>query len=234
MKKQEILIVDDDKDLAMITGDMLEDYGYQVQMTTSAEEAYDLLSNRQFKLILLDINLPGETGFDFCLQVRKNSTIPVIFVSASTSETDRVKGLDIGADDYLLKPYSLQELLSRINANIRRAYGYIKEKQLMKCVDLTIDMTARTVSRDEKNINLSLKEFDLLIYLIIHRNTVIKKEELLSEIWGIFSEVEISTVAVHIRWLREKLEKNPSEPKMIRTVWGVGYILIDGEDADEE
>lgn len=234
MAKLDILVVDDDKDLAMITRDMLEDYGYKVGMASSAEEAYDCLADAQYKLILLDINLPRETGFEFCREVRKNSTIPVIFASARTSENDRIKGLDIGADDYLPKPYSLNELLSRINANIRRAYGFTKEKQSIKFGDITVDITSRVVMKDEKPLKFSLKEFDLLVYLAEHKNIAVKKEELLYQVWGTFSEVEMSTVAVHIRWLREKLEKDPSKPKLIQTVWGIGYMLTDGEGADEK
>lgn len=234
MVKKDILIVDDDKDLAMIAKDLLEDYGYQVEMALNAEEAYDFLINNQFKLILLDINLPGETGFDFCKVLRKNSTIPIIFVSARTSENDRVKGLDIGGDDYLPKPYSLQELLSRVKANLRRAYEFTGMKELITCGDLTIDASSRRVKMGQQEVVLSLKEFDVLRFLAEHKNSTVRKETLLSEVWGTFCEVELSTVAVHIRWLREKLEKDPSHPNFIKTVWGIGYMLTDGEVNDEE
>ncbi|MDE5597170.1 MAG: response regulator transcription factor, partial [Lachnospiraceae bacterium] len=121
MKKQ-ILIIEDDSDLAFITRDMLENYGYEVEIAGSCEEAFDLLTDRQFKLLLMDINLPDGSGFDVCRELRRMSRVPVLFASARTSEDDKIKGLDMGGDDYLAKPYSLRELLARVNALIRRAY----------------------------------------------------------------------------------------------------------------
>lgn len=233
MTKKDILIVDDDMDLAMITRDLLEDYGYSVEMAPNTEAAYAKLTEFQFKLILLDINLPDGTGFEICKALRKHSTVPIIFASARTSEQDRITGLDMGADDYLPKPYSLKELLSRINANIRRAYGFQEKEQSHRLGDLVVNFTARTVKRNGKDIALSLKEFDVLKYMIEHKNVAIKKELLLSEVWGAFSEVEIATVSVHIRWLREKLEHDPSKPSFIKTVWGVGYMLDEGECENE-
>lgn len=233
MNKHDILIVDDDKDLAAITKDMLEDHGYPVTIASSVIDAYDILSKQQFKLILLDINLPDGTGFDICTELRKYTTVPIIFISARTNESDRINGLDIGADDYLPKPYSLQELLSRINANIRRAYGFHGKEQLYQCGDLLINLTSRKVFRANIEVMLSLKEFDLLSYLVQHKNTALKKETLLSEVWGAFSEVELSTVAVHIRWLREKLEIDPSNPELIQTVWGIGYLFTGGDNEYE-
>lgn len=229
MIKKDILIVDDDKDLAAITRDVLEDYGYLVETASCSEEAYEIMRTTKIKLILLDINLPRDTGFDFCKEIRKNSIIPIIFISARTSETDRIIGLDIGADDYLSKPFSLQELLSRVKANLRRAYGFQREEENYKVWDLEVDALKRKLYRSGKEISLSLKEFDLLLYLIQNKNKALKKETILSEIWGVFHEVEPSTVAVHIRWLREKLEIDPGNPKMIKTIWGVGYQFSDGE-----
>lgn len=234
MAKAEILIIDDDTDLAMITRDMLEDHGYRVLMAASAKEACELLGTVTVKLILLDINLPDETGFELLKQIRKNSTVPILFISARTSEKDRITGLDLGGDDYLPKPYSLQELLSRVNANLRRAYGFGIRENTCCFGDIKADLTARKIRKRGKIIPLSLKEYDLLEYLILHKNTALKKETLLSEVWGAFSEVELTTVAVHIRWLREKLEEDPANPRFIKTVWGIGYILEDGDTGHEE
>ncbi|BCN29945.1 response regulator transcription factor [Anaeromicropila herbilytica] len=233
MAKKDILIIDDDNDLASITQDMLEDYGYTVDRATSISDAYDHITKNTYKLILLDINLPEGTGFEFCTELRKYSTVPIIFISARTSESDRITGLEIGADDYLSKPYSLQELLSRVKANIRRAYGFEKEQECITVVNITIDRTKRKVYRlqqeIQEEIKLSLKEYDLLLYLIENKNKVLKKEKILSDVWGTYAEVELSTVAVHIRWLREKIEEDPAKPKIIKTVWGVGYLLEDKE-----
>ena len=168
MKNKDILIVDDDNDLAMITKDVLTDHGYDVEISNSAEKSFDILSKISFRLIILDINLPGDSGFDFCKELRKNSTIPIIFVSARTSETDRITGLDLGADDYLPKPYSLQELLSRVNANMRRAYGF-GNNTIFNFGNNEIDITNRRVKKDGQIVKMSIKEFDLLKYFIEHR-----------------------------------------------------------------
>lgn len=229
MKNIDILIVDDDCDLAMITCDLLEDHGYQVIHTCSIEESYVVLDQNQVKLIILDINLPDGVGFEFCKKLRVHSTVPIIFISARTSETDRIKGLDIGGDDYLPKPYSLQELLSRINATMRRTYGFDTGAKKITFGEVIVDEATRTVTRGGIVVPLALKEYDLLRYLIDHKNIILKKETILADVWGIFNMVEVSTVAVHIRWLREKLEENPSKPVFIQTVWGVGYRFEVGE-----
>ena len=224
MKKQ-ILIIDDDEDLSFIISDMLEDYGYDVTCAKDSDKAFALLADNTYHLILLDINLPDTTGFELCKELRQVSTLPVIFASARTSETDRITGFDIGGDDYLPKPYSMKELLSRVNALIRRTYGFSKEEQILSFGDITVNITARTVTKNGEAVSLSLREFDLLAYLCEHKNTAIAKEELLAEVWGAFSMVEPSTLTVHIRWLREKLEENPAKPQYIKTVFKVGYML---------
>ena len=224
MNKQ-ILIIDDDEDLSFIISDMLEDYGYDVTCAKDSDEAFALLADNIYHLILLDINLPDTTGFELCKELRQVSTVPVIFASARTSETDRITGFDIGGDDYLPKPYSMKELLSRVNALIRRTYGFSKEEQILSFGDITVNITARTGMKNGEVVSLSLREFDLLAYLCEHKNTAIAKEELLAEVWGAFSMVEPSTLTVHIRWLREKLEENPAKPQYIKTVFKVGYML---------
>lgn len=223
--KRSILIIDDDKDLAEVTSDMLKEYQYEVTVAGSGEESYGLLKRKKYHLIVLDINLPRETGFEICKELREISTIPIIFASARTSEDDRITGFDIGGDDYLSKPYSLKELLSRINALIRRTYGFEKEEKIYRTGTIEIYENARIVKKNGKPVSLSLKEFDLLLYLAQNADKALKKEEILRSVWGAYSEVELSTVAVHIRWLREKLEENPAEPEYIRTVWGIGYSL---------
>lgn len=225
-----ILIIDDDQDLSLITQDMLEDYGYQVFLAQSGEEAFERLKKTAFDLIILDINLPDGTGFEVCKELRSISHVPVIFCSARTSEDDRVMGLDIGGDDYLPKPYSLRELLSRVNSLMRRTYGFQEENREVilgkdSSNEIRIQTQARAVMRNGEPVMLSLKEFDLLCYLADRMGNVIKKEELLAGVWGTYSEVEMSTLTVHIRWLREKLEQEPSKPDYIKTVWGVGYRL---------
>lgn len=227
MKKMDykILIIDDDEDLSFIISDMLESYGYSVTSAHDSETAFNLLSDKTFHIILLDINLPDSTGFELCEELRRTSTVPVIFASARTSETDRITGFDIGGDDYLPKPYSMKELLSRVNALIRRTYGFSEQEKIISFGNISVNIAARTVLKGSKSISLSLREFDLLAYLCEHKNTAISKEKLISEVWGAFSTVESSTLTVHIRWLREKLENDPANPQYIKTVYRVGYML---------
>ena len=223
MKK--ILIVEDDRDLSFIISEMLESYGYSVTVAKNGEEAYNLLSQHTYHLILLDVNLPDTTGIEICRELRRNTQIPVIFASARGDENDRITGFDSGGDDYLPKPYSMKELLSRVNALIRRTYGFSEQEKILSFGDITVNITTRSVTRRGEAVSLSLREFDLLAYLCEHRNQAVAKETLLSGVWGAFSEVEPSTLTVHIRWLREKLEENPAEPKYIKTVYKVGYML---------
>lgn len=224
MPKQ-ILIIDDDEDLSFIISEMLESYGYSVTCAADSERAFELLSENTYHLILLDINLPDTTGFELCKELRRISTIPVIFASARTSETDRITGFDIGGDDYLPKPYSMKEMLSRVNALIRRTYGFNEEEKIVTFGSVAVNITARTVEKNGVPISLSLREFDLLAYLCEHKNMALPKDKLIAEVWGAFSIVEPSTLTVHIRWLREKLEDDPAKPIFIKTVFKVGYIL---------
>lgn len=223
--EKRILITEDDADLAGITKDMLEGYGYEVQIAGSLEQTFAMLTKDTFDLLLVDINLPDGSGFDVCRELRRISKVPVIFASARTGETDKIKGLDMGGDDYLAKPYSLRELLARINALFRRIYGEQEDMPVYESGGIRVDTGMRKVERDGEEIKLALREFDLLAYLCAHPNRAIRKETLLHEVWGAFSEAETATVAVHIRWLREKLEKDPAHPQLIKTVWGVGYQL---------
>ncbi len=223
--QKNILIIDDDADLSLILSDLLESYGYHVECVADSAGAFLLLSEKTFHLILLDINLPDGTGFELCRELRKVSTVPVIFASARSGENDRITGFDLGGDDYLPKPYSMKELLSRVNALLRRTYGFGGEEQIVAFGDVRVNITARTAEKGGQVISLSLREFDLLACLCRYRNTAVAKEKLLAEVWGAFSLVEPSTLTVHIRWLREKLEDNPASPQFIKTVFKVGYML---------
>lgn len=225
MHEKRILIIDDDEDLSFIISEMLESYSYNVTCTGDTKSAFTLLSENTYHLILLDINLPDINGFELCRELRKVSTVPIIFASARVSEKDRITGLDIGGDDYLSKPYSMKELLSRVNALIRRTYGFTEEENIITFGNITVNTTARTVIKNGKAVSLSLREFDVLSYLCEHKNTALPKEQILSHVWGAFSCVEPSTLAVHIRWLREKLEDDPANPKFIKTVFKIGYML---------
>jgi DNA-binding response OmpR family regulator len=209
----------------MITSDLFSDNGYGTDIAGDSNTALSLLSQTAYKLIILDINLPDGTGFELCEKLRKTTDIPIIFVSARTSDTDKITGLDIGGDDYVPKPYSLGELLSRVKAHLRRSYSMNTGSERFSFGNIEISVKARSVVKNNQPIDLSTKEFDLLAVLINNKNKAMNKDKLFDEVWGIYSEAEPSSLTVHIRWLREKLEDNPSDPKYIKTVWGVGYKL---------
>ncbi len=226
-----ILIVDDDTDLHLIMADMLSGYGYKVTSAFSAEEAFEILSKNTFHLILLDINLPDSDGFALCKELRQVSTVPVIFASARTSENDRISGYEIGGDDYLPKPYSMKEMLVHVQAILRRTYGFSEEEKTLSFGNVSVNLTSRSVTKNGQPVNLTLREFDLLAFLCEHKNQAMPKEKILTSVWGAFMTSEASTLTVHIRWLREKLEENPADPKFIKTVYKVGYMLEVPEDA---
>jgi len=238
MQNYDILIVEDDKSLLEVTRDFLEDSGFKVQTCGTGSSALELIKIINFKLIVLDINLPDLIGFDICSIVRKTSKVPIIFLSARISDTDKITGLDLGADDYISKPYSLNELLYRIKAQIRRKYDYDSEenelitKQLNEITnkeatfnfgDNEVNFIARKVYVSGVEKDFPAKEFDLLAYLIRNRNKSLTKETLFNEIWGFDSIGEINTLSVHIRRLREKIEKDPSNPQFIKTIWSIGF-----------
>ncbi len=226
MEKKRILIVDDEVELAGIISEMLTGCGFVTDQAGSAEEAFSLLTQKNYHLILLDINLPDQSGFEICRELRRVSRVPVIFASARTAENDRITGFDIGGDDFLQKPYSMKELLSRVNALLRRAYGE-EEKEDLSFGDVKIYPSDRTVTKAGQAVKMANREFDLLLYLVRNKNTAIPKETILQDVWGAFSEVEPLTLTVHIRWLREKLEEDPADPKYIKTIWRMGYMLED-------
>ena len=224
MGRRRILIIDDDKDLTFIIRKLLEDHDYEVSVAEDSNQAFACLSKESFQLILLDINLPDAIGFEICAELRKTTNVPILFASARTSEDDRVTGFTIGGDDYLPKPYSMKELLARVNALMRRAYGDKTEPEIT-FGEIAVNPVTREVTKRGQTVSLALREFDLLYFLCRNANKMIEKDKLISEVWGAFSEVEPSTLTVHMRWLREKLEDDPSNPKYLKTVWGKGYLL---------
>lgn len=239
MQEWDILIVEDDMSLQEVTRDFLQDNGYSVHTCSSGSAALEIIKTTRLKLIVLDINLPDIIGFDICRIIRKTSNVPIIFLSARISDTDKITGLDLGADDYMSKPYSLHELLSRIKAQIRRKYDYDagqsensqadellsgKNEQDLFCFgNVEVNLSARKVIVGGEEKELTAKEYDLLAYLIKNKNKSIGKEKLFNEIWGFDSIGEINTLSVHIRRLREKIEKDPSNPEYIKTIWSVGF-----------
>lgn len=224
-----ILIVDDDADLSAIVARFLVSEGFAVEQVASAEQAYEVLSARAFDLVLLDINLPGDSGFAACEALRRVSDVPIVFASARTSETDRIVGLDTGGDDYLSKPYSLRELLAHVNALLRRAGRGQGVGQPLLVGPFAFDETTGVIAKCGELVALSPKEFALAYFLARHAGETVSKERLLAEVWGAFSEVEPQTVSVHMSWLRTKLENDPAHPVHFLTVRGRGYRFEVGE-----
>lgn len=222
-----ILLVEDDKSLNRGISFKLNKEGYKVFSAKTVKEAWEMFNNN-IDLILLDIGLPDGDGFDFCSEVRKKSNVLVVFLTACDQETDIVTGLDLGADDYIVKPFSLMVLMSKINALLRRnsreEYG-----EKLSSGDIIFSVKDMKVSKKGRELVLSKTELKLLKYLMDNAKQIITKEQLLSELWDVEGNfVDQNTIAVNIRRLREKIEDIPSQPKYIKNIRGVGYMWIEG------
>jgi two-component system OmpR family response regulator len=229
MGKNKIMVVEDDCTLLDVIKYNLVKEGYLLSTADDGIKALDIA--REFKpdLVILDIMLPGMNGFEVCRILRKDINIPIIFLSARADEIDKVVGLDIGADDYITKPFSMRELLARIRANLRRTeitgHGGIKPEMVMVTGNLSLDASRRRVTLNDLEIVLTTREFDLLAFLLKNKGMVFSRDQLLEKVWGYDYAGDTRTVDVHIRWLRQKLEEHPDNPKRLLTVRGVGYKL---------
>jgi DNA-binding response OmpR family regulator len=225
-----ILLVDDDALMRRSLGFNLQQAGYAVTTAGSAEDGLAQARNRPPDLVLLDINLPGMDGLDALKRLRDDLGIPVIFVTARRRELDQILGLELGADDYVTKPFDFDVLLARVKAVLRRTGQSVDEKspsqQGIQIDDLMIDPAAHSVNLAGRLIDLSPREFDLLYALAQETGRVLSSEELLARVWGAEFAGEPQVLYVHIRWLREKLEENPQQPRRILTIRGVGYKLV--------
>lgn len=222
-----ILIIEDDISIAELERDYLEINGFQVEMENSGDKGVTKAKGENYDLIILDLMLPKMDGFEICRQIRSVKNTPILMVSAKKEDIDKIRGLGLGADDYMTKPFSPSELVARVKAHISR-YERLTEhtsntKDQIEIRGLTIDKGSRRVYINGKEVLLTTKEFDLLIFLASNPNRVFKKEELFEKLWDLDSQGDISTVTVHIRKIREKIEKDPSNPQYIETIWGVGY-----------
>ncbi len=227
-RQPRILIVEDDRDLSAIVERFFDNEGFDATTAGSAEEAYDALSRKGFDAIVLDINLPGIDGIELCRELRRASSAPVVFASARIGDEARALALESGGDAYLSKPFSLRELLAQVNAVLRRSDHSEDDGEGGKKRELALDHKSRQVLRLGKPVDLSPKEYELAALLMRNPGTALSKERLLADVWGAFAEVEPQTLAVHMRWLRSKLEDDPSNPVHFKTVRGFGYIY----DAD--
>jgi DNA-binding response OmpR family regulator len=240
---RKILVVDDEAVLVETIAYNLEQAGYRVVTAANGSSALDAARSEIPDLIILDIMLPGMDGLEVCRQLRRESstaTTPIVMLTAKDDEIDKVVGLEVGADDYVTKPFGRRELLARVRALLRRAdYPPGEDNSARKESDqearpasrelvagpLRIDLAGRRVNCREQNLELQPKQFELLTYLVRNRGTVLTRDQLLHNVWGYDYAGDTRTVDVHVRWLREKLEEDPANPKLIQTVRGVGYVF---------
>ena len=222
---KKILVVDDEKLIVKGIRFSLEQEGMEVDCAYDGQEALDKIRINTYDVILLDVMLPVYTGYEVCQQVREFSDVPIIMLTAKDDDMDKILGLEYGADDYITKPFNILEVKARIKAIMRRSSK--KEEDTKEAVygDLKIDCSSRRVYIEGKEVNLTAKEFDVLELLVFHPNKVYDRDALLDIVWGKDYPGDAWTVDVHIRRLREKIEKNPSDPKYVHTKWGVGYYF---------
>jgi len=222
-----ILIVEDEVVIAELEKDYLELSGFEVDIESTGDVGLDKALSDHYSLVILDLMLPGMDGFEICKKIREEKNIPVIMVSAKKDDIDKIRGLGLGADDYMTKPFSPSELVARVKAHLARYERLIgsgsKENQIIEIRGIKIDKTARRVYLNDEEKIFTTKEFDLLTFLAENPNHVYTKEELFKEIWDMESIGDIATVTVHIKKIREKIEFNTSKPQYIETIWGVGY-----------
>lgn len=225
-----ILIIEDDKLIAELERDYLEISGFETEIAMNGEEGLNLALNKEFDLILLDVMLPNKDGFEICREIRNSKEIPILMVTAKKESIDKIRGLGLGADDYIVKPFDPSELVARVNAHISRYDRLISSEKkreselgIIKFGRLKILTNAWRVYVDDKEVKFANKEFELLLFLATNPNIVFSKTTLLDRIWGLDSYADVATVTVHINRIREKIEEDSSNPKFIETVWGAGY-----------
>jgi len=232
--KESILVVEDNQDLVNLLKINLEDDGYDVHIAMDGVTAVEKFNSTNPSLILLDVMLPEMDGFDVCKEIRStDKQVPILMLTAKSEEVDKVLGLEIGADDYMTKPFSIRELLARVKAILRRAHQSSEngsKKSILQFKDLKMDPNKRRVQLNGESIDLTSKEYDLLLLFFSNPGKAYSREELLNDVWGYSYEGYSHTVNSHINRLRSKIEKDPSEPDYIKTVWGVGYRFADMEE----
>jgi DNA-binding response OmpR family regulator len=225
-RRPRILVVEDDPTVADVVARYLERDGFDVEAAGDGLKAIDRVTAEPPDLMILDLMLPGLDGLEVFRRVRSFAPVPVIMLTARGDEHDRVMGLELGADDYLGKPFSPRELTARVKSVLRRAEGATglptESRQTLSASGLDVDVASREVWVDRRSVSLTAREFDLLVFFMRHPHQVFRREELLEHVWG-FTFGDTSTVTVHVRRLREKIEHDPSSPARIQTVWGVGY-----------
>ncbi|MDI6873361.1 MAG: response regulator transcription factor [Actinomycetota bacterium] len=224
-----VLVVDDEPNIVELARLYLEKEGFRVTEARSGEEALRLFEELHPALMVLDIMIPEPNGWEVCRRIRSRSTLPIIMLTAREDEVDKVVGLELGADDYLTKPFSPRELVARVKAVLRRTTYSGEPRDVLHADDLVIDASRRRVFQREREVELTPREFDLLYTLALNRGIVLSREKLLERVWGYDYYGDTRTVDVHIRHIRDKLGDNPQEPRYLETVWGVGYKFREGK-----
>ncbi len=226
MSNELVLIIDDEKTLVKALTFNLEREGFRVEPAYDGEEALQKVFSLKPDVVVLDLMLPAVDGFEVCRRIRKKLDVPIIMLTARSEDIDKVLGLELGADDYLTKPFNSRELVARIKAILRRSTAFEEEqKKQIQIGKLQIDLLQHRVRLEGKEINLTSKEFALLSFLAVNAGNVYSREQLLEQVWGYDYYGDVRTVDVHIRHLREKIEADPANPDFIITVWGTGYKL---------
>ncbi|UZX02560.1 response regulator transcription factor [Arthrobacter sp. CDRTa11] len=219
-----ILLVEDEQIIAGVVRDYLLQAGFQVDLAKDGFTALELAAARQPDLVILDRMLPGLDGVEVCRRLRKTTSVPVIMLTALGTEDDRILGLEVGADDYITKPFSPRELVLRVRSVLRRSLQEFSPEPPVEVAGFVLDPGARMVTRHGVQLSLTAREFDLLAFLLRHPNQAFSREDLIKAVWG-WDFGDLSTVTVHVRRLREKIEEDPRHPDLLKTVWGVGYRL---------
>lgn len=223
-----VLLVEDDELIAELERDFLEASNFQVEIELDGERGLKKALRGDYDALILDVMLPGENGFEICREVRRSLNLPVIMVTAKKEDVDKIRGLGLGADDYIVKPFSPAELVARVHSHIKMHERLLEEKRenqksVIQIDDIAVYPGERRVYKNEEEIFLTNKEFELLLFFIENPNIVFSKDALFDRIWGMDSAGSTATVTVHINRLREKIEKDVSDPRLIETVWGAGY-----------
>lgn len=219
----DILLVEDNEELSGLMATFLVNEGYSVYRAMSGEEAADFLENDGAKLVILDIMLPGIDGFTMCNMIREKENIPIIILSAKIDKEDKVKGYNLGADDYLEKPMDIDILSMKVSALMKRCYDNLENSSIVKSGDIDIHQDTMQVFYKGSELNLTNKEYDLLLMLVENKGKTLNKNHIFNAIWGMESDSELQTLTVHIKMLRDKIEDDPKNPMRIKTVWGIGY-----------
>ena len=218
-----VLVVDDEPTIREIVVGYLERDGFETLEAADGDRARELLERDPPDLVVLDVMLPGTDGLDLCRWIRSRSRLPVIMLTARGEESDRIVGLELGADDYVTKPFSPRELAARVRTVLRRAETEVRADERLSYNGLVIDSSSREVTKDGAPLRLTAREFDLLWFLASHPRRVFSRDNLMRRVWGYSSALDTGTVTVHVRRLREKIEEDASRPRYLETVWGVGY-----------